>query len=341
MCSARMRSPVREQEEGGRQLMRCDAMRSTPLCPGMDASADALSVSPDWLFTIFLLLLVTYLTNSNGHKREFSLTDTSIQHTFAVKERVPFWVAIVVAGAVPLVVIVLVGALWRRSFWDVHNGLLGLLLSLATATVVTDILKVTVGRPRPDLIDRCQPLLSAMNAVPYGLANVTVCTVQTGRIIEDGFKSFPSGHSSFSFAGLGFLSFYLAGKMGVWDRSGYSIKAWIALFPLLGALLIAISRTMDNRHHATDVLIGSLLGFVMAYISYRLYYPSLSSRHSHLPFSPRHHSAPAQDILPISTSSLPLRDEEIGIESPKGTVSRELERGTTVDGYEAVKSRVV
>jgi diacylglycerol diphosphate phosphatase/phosphatidate phosphatase len=96
--------------------------------------------------------------------------------------------------------------------------------------------------------------------------SVTICTVQTGHIIDDGFKSFPSGHSSFSFAGLGFLSFYLAGKMGVYDRRGHTvrtapfleastlltrrgwqqIKAWITLLPLVGAALIAISRTMGQ-----------------------------------------------------------------------------------------------
>ncbi|SCZ89585.1 BZ3500_MvSof-1268-A1-R1_Chr9g10462 [Microbotryum saponariae] len=46
----------------------------------------------------------------------------------------------------------------------------------------------------------------------YSFVGADVCTVQTGHIIDDGFKSFPSGHSSFAFAGLGFLSFYMAGK---------------------------------------------------------------------------------------------------------------------------------
>ena len=65
-----------------------------------------------------------------------------------------------------------------------------------------------------------------------------------------------------AFAGLGYLSLYLAGKMHLFDRRGYSvrsffshgrflmtdsraqIKAWLALAPIIGATLIAISRTM-------------------------------------------------------------------------------------------------
>ena len=51
--------------------------------------------------------------------------------------------------------------------------------------------------------------------------------------------------------------------------------------------LVAISRTMDYRHHWHDVLVGSLLGLSLAWFSYRQYYPSLSHPLSHRPYSPR------------------------------------------------------
>lgn len=40
---------------------------------------------------------------------------------------------------------------------------------------------------------------------------------------------------------------YLAGKLHLFDKRGHTGKAWIAFTPLVGALLVAISRTMDNR----------------------------------------------------------------------------------------------
>lgn len=40
-----------------------------------------------------------------------------------------------------------------------------------------------VGRPRPDLIDRCQPVAGASNGAVYGLATVAICTVQSGHIM--------------------------------------------------------------------------------------------------------------------------------------------------------------
>ncbi|OJT11152.1 Phosphatidate phosphatase PPAPDC1B [Trametes pubescens] len=65
------------------------------------------------------------------------------------------------------------------------------------------------------------------------------------------------------------------------------VKAWLALAPLAGAAMVAISRTMDYRHHWQDVLTGSLLGLVTAYFSYRQFYPPLWSDMSHKPYSPR------------------------------------------------------
>ncbi|KDE06739.1 hypothetical protein MVLG_02935 [Microbotryum lychnidis-dioicae p1A1 Lamole] len=246
-----------------------------------------LSYLPDWLFTVILLVLINVLTEHSGYKREFSLTDTSIQHTFAVKERISFGLDIGLAAGVPAVIIIFVGLIWNRSFWDVHAGLLGLFLSCSITTVITQVIKICVGRPRPDMLSRCLPIAGAANAEPFGLATIAVCTVQTGHIINDGFKSFPSGHSSFAFAGLGFLSFYMAGKMHLYDMRGHAIKAWICIAPWTGACLIAISRTMDYRHHATDVIAGSLLGAAITVLTYHLYYPSILSPSCDLPYSPR------------------------------------------------------
>lgn len=80
----------------------------------------------DWLLTLVLLIVLGYITDKAGYKREFSLTDTSIQHTFAEKERISFGADIGLCAGVPAAIIIVVGLVWRRSFWDVHNGILGL-----------------------------------------------------------------------------------------------------------------------------------------------------------------------------------------------------------------------
>ncbi|TKA58554.1 hypothetical protein B0A53_00295 [Rhodotorula sp. CCFEE 5036] len=262
----------------------------------------------DWILTIVLLVLIGVLTDKAGYKRQFSLTDTSIQHTYAVHERITFGECIVYAGIIPLVLMALIALVWRRSFWDLHASILGLLLSVSLTTVFTQVVKVCVGRPRPDLIDRCQPVEGATNAAVYGLATVAICTVQSGHIIDDGFKSFPSGHSSFAWAGLGYFALYLSGKMHLFDHRGYTVKAWVAIAPLIGATLIAVSRTMDYRHHATDVIAGSILGALIALVTYHLYYPSLFSPKCHLPFSPRIPPTAVQDRMALDSSTSGVSD---------------------------------
>ncbi|CAG8471718.1 10494_t:CDS:2 [Scutellospora calospora] len=143
------------------------------------------------------------------------------------------------------------------------------------------------GRPRPDFIDRCNPLPGSVDASPFGLSNSSICQQTNNHIMRDGFKSFVSGHSSLSFSGLGFLSLYLAGKLHIFDNKGHVYKSFVVLFPLAVATYIAITRIQDYRHHWQDVVSGGLIGFILSLFAYHQYYPHLNSYMSHRPLSIR------------------------------------------------------
>ncbi|EJD43722.1 PAP2-domain-containing protein [Auricularia subglabra TFB-10046 SS5] len=241
----------------------------------------------DWVVSIVLAALFWYLGRIKGFRRRFSLTDTSIQYPYTVHERVPNFALALICGVAPALLVPVVSLVTERTIADLHSGWLGLLVSLAITGSVTNITKVVVGRPRPDLISRCQPIPGVTNAPVFGLVGDVICTQLNEKIMNDGWRSFPSGHSSLSFAGLSYLSFYLAGKLHLFDKIGSGLKAWFTIVPLMGAALVAISRTMDYRHHATDVLSGSLLGLTVAYFSYRQYFPPLNDPMSHRCYSPR------------------------------------------------------
>jgi diacylglycerol diphosphate phosphatase/phosphatidate phosphatase len=61
-------------------------------------------------------------------------------------------------------------------------------------------------------------------------------------------------------------------------------RCLLAFFPLLCALLVAISRLDDYRHDVYDVTCGGLLGMLIAWFSYRRYYPPLRSVLCDIPY---------------------------------------------------------
>jgi diacylglycerol diphosphate phosphatase / phosphatidate phosphatase len=133
----------------------------------------------------------------------FYLDDLSKSYPHAIIERVPVpWMFAYGAG-LPLLVIVVWALIARPGFHQSHVSILGLLISLALTVFITDVVKNSVGRPRPDLIARCKP---KENTPSHTLLTIEVCTETNHHVLQDGWRSFPSGHSSFSFAGLGYLA---------------------------------------------------------------------------------------------------------------------------------------
>ena len=101
-------------------------------------------------------------------------------------------------------------------------------MSIVTAAVVTDLLKVAVGRRRPNSTD------NAYDFAPFS-----------------GNESWPSGHTTVAFAMV----------TAVGDEIG-SLPVSIALYTAAG--LTGWSRVNDNRHWFSDVLTGALVGVTSA-----------------------------------------------------------------------------
>ncbi|KAF8986225.1 hypothetical protein BGZ46_007756 [Entomortierella lignicola] len=247
----------------------------------------------DWGLVFVVLFAFSLIDQIEPFHRQFSVKDITIQHPFAKQETVPDGLLGVLAFLLPLIIISVISA-YKRSYTDLHNGFLGLFLAQALVLIVTESVKIAVGRPRPDFLDRCLSLydndyngtpLELLSDPPNLLSNTTICT--RTDLLRDGFKSFPSGHSSFSFGGLGFLSMYLAGKIHLFDERGHIYKSLVVLAPMILAALIAASRVADYRHHWQDVSAGALIGGVFAVFAYRQYYPSLGSIKCDIPFSTR------------------------------------------------------
>lgn len=187
-------------------------------------------------------------------------------------------------GGVPLIVMAIWLAISRAGFHKSHVTILSFFIGMLLTAVITDLIKNAVGRPRPDLISRCK----AKAGTPlHTLVSWEVCTETDHHVLHDGWRSFPSGHSSFSFSGLGFLALFLSGQMHVFRREGDLARGLLALAPLLLAGWVAISRCEDYRHDVYDVTIGSALGMIIAHWSYRRFYPRQRNVNCDTPYASR------------------------------------------------------
>ncbi|XP_030031137.2 phospholipid phosphatase 5-like [Manduca sexta] len=221
---------------------------------------------------VFLLAVLCAMQFLKPHMHH--ITEEEL-HTYYKRPRqesyITPWVTILLIGGLPAMII-FVPLIIMKNYAEAIQAFLAWTLALLINAIITETVKLIVGRPRPDYFYRCYPDGNMKSHC---------------KDVIEGRKSFPSGHSSFSFCSLGFLSMWLCGKLGVFSRSrGHGYRIVTCLVPLVIGGAVAISRWCDNHHHWEDILAGVLLGFALAYFCYRQYYLPLDSNSSGQPYVP-------------------------------------------------------
>ncbi|CAI5756864.1 unnamed protein product [Candida verbasci] len=244
---------------------------------------------PDWIVVgVLILIFFGYTESLHPFYRQFSINDPKISYPFARVEQVTDNQLYLYSTIIPTIIITIVVSLNNLNHNDklhlLQISLLGLWFSVCSVSVLTDLLRVAIGNPRPDFLQRCGP----KEGTPINqLVDVSICTAPLGQIyLMDGMKSTPSGHSSMSFAGLLYLTIWLIGQFKIiqtYNRHNKIIYIIFVNLPILLACYIAFSRTQDYRHHFFDILFGSCLGILFATISYFKYFNSLLKENSNEP----------------------------------------------------------
>ncbi|KAJ6619812.1 hypothetical protein B0H10DRAFT_2216624 [Mycena sp. CBHHK59/15] len=273
----------------------------------------------DWLLAVLIATFTELYLDRFQNIPDFDLTDTTIQHSFVAKEVFPnSTLAYILAFA--YVLLVMSNLALSRNMWDLHHALLGLTVAFALSGTFVQIVRITVGRPRPDFLARCNPFENATNGHFFGLANTTRAC-----------------HSSAT--GLGFNSLYWAGKFQLFNQKSYTSKAWLVFSPLIASIYICITRVTDHRHHWEDVTLGFFTGLIFAFSIYRQFYPALEDPHSHLPYAPRL----AREPSGLPRHSMPrqwfsIADEQPTPLLPTSRANREMRASTSNLGHASVEA---
>jgi diacylglycerol diphosphate phosphatase/phosphatidate phosphatase len=198
--------------------------------------------------------------------------DLSINYPYKDESTIPGWTLPFVAFMVPSLFVLLIGGFRKRNLRYHTMSVLGLLLGVSLTYLITSILKVSVGKLRPDFKDRCKP--SDVPSTDDKFGTILNCTGDK-KIINEGRKSFPSGHTSSSFAGFAYSSLYIGYQLRLFSPHTFVLKTLFFIIPWIIAILVAVTRIFDNKHHFSDIFSGAVIGIIFAFFSFFLYFPAL------------------------------------------------------------------
>lgn len=195
----------------------------------------------DWVVIIAFAIAGAIFSIINPHHRPFSLLNPDISYPY-VEEQITTWMLGVIAFLVPALIIALITLLfvpgkevrrastrsqvWRLKLWELEKGIAGLCFSVAVAFFITQGMKNMFGKPRPNMLARCNPNLNNIQdhvvggygqelSIRWTLVTIDVCQSGDEAKLNDGFRSFPSGHSSWSWSGLLYLTLYFCSKFAI------------------------------------------------------------------------------------------------------------------------------
>lgn len=230
-----------------------------------------------WAFTV-MVALMAFLIGQFGtpYCKGFYWNDESINMPYAYQEIFPNWslvpiviVPVIVQGAIIFFAprknfMFPIGANTtprRQLLLELNSWALIQAQALMLQLMFVDTMKLYAGRHRPDYLARLQ-MAGVTNPNQSGIQ--FQCELMSNSIVRQGSLSFPSGHSSTSFAAMVPFTVFLMHYFRPWIH-GCIVRLVLSLLPLYLAFFVAVSRTRDNRHHFSDILAGSIIGVFAAF----------------------------------------------------------------------------
>jgi len=198
-------------------------------------------------------------------ERGFFCNDPTIRY-HKNADTIPDWLALLLFFALPAIGFGIFegvrGDRYTCLYTQIHFNFAWILSGL-----LCDSMKLIVGRLRPFFLELCLPgkLLDDVCGPPESRAAENryildyKCTNATkAKYLYHARKSFPSGHTQIAVFGAVFICIY------VWERLPARPPYWfrhICVFLVMFlAVVTAITRIKDYKHHPEDVVVGAMIG---------------------------------------------------------------------------------
>jgi diacylglycerol diphosphate phosphatase/phosphatidate phosphatase len=256
-----------------------------------------------WIDTVIAVVLwtlgVVLQQYAPPFHRYFTERDPSLSYPYITAVQVPTWLLICLCWLVPALCITFSQYLVYLRFGEASRNhkaakfflaQIVLFQALGLTLFLTSSTKAFFGRHRPNFFAFCnyKGFMDAQTSGNYseydsltvqGMpGDISYCRASPADIKESMF-SYPSGHASMSFAGLGFLSLFLLHLLLSHrpTRRNHLWKAIVFTIPMFIAMLVAATRTRDYWHNFDDTIMGSLLGFGCATLAFYMNYSRTTS----------------------------------------------------------------
>nr|CCC94589.1 unnamed protein product [Trypanosoma congolense IL3000] len=224
-----------------------------------------------------LLLIITVTSFVTPHCRPISWDDASINNTYVrdtagVRWFVRFSFALV---------LLLYCAVQKARCRDLWPWIGGQLFTTALQGVMTQVLQLYAGRPRPDYLSRLR--YHGYDKDSYIGSTVTPSSeasywCELGRKhtdLRDGRLSFPSLEASLMFSLSVFVIFFLWEQLQPSAGGGSLTRMAAAVSPIIFAILSCVDQTRKNESGFDDVLAGAFVGTMCAVLCYNTVLPKL------------------------------------------------------------------
>ncbi|CAH8607855.1 unnamed protein product [Heterobilharzia americana] len=235
-------------------------------------------VVSDLAIIVTLIVINTVLQNIDPYRMGYFPQDESIKKPY--KSSTISSTILYIVSALLIVITIIVGEVvfglktlktTRRKIpvilYPIYDSLIVAFFGYFATIGLTDVGKVAFGRLRPNFVDACQP--SNLVNTSLGFISDYTCSKSNARPLM---KSFPSGHTSVAIYSAIFLCLYIQLRFAHY-RIFPGIRIIVQMIFLALGLVVSYSRIIDNKHHWSDVLVGGLLGFLLA-LSTLFYLPN-------------------------------------------------------------------